>query len=176
MSAQGFDTEDGKKSRKGRSKSKKNGGVVDMDRTFLELAGGEQEVEIKRLETNRAFKHNPFMGRLFQLVAAEGNDKISLKEYKTALNLLESSDKEEKYDLAFRVYDMDNDGFISQKDLLHWMNKHKGQTKHLQSHKQMVQVARSTIEAYDVDKDGKLSREEFKPLMNHQNNLSYFGL
>ena len=149
----------------------------DHERAFLGLIkdGGPRSVDIKDLiDARQEFKSNPFCGRLFELFSeVEEAGKIGLADYKACLKRLESKDMNDKHDLAFMAYDVDGDGFISEGDLYFWMKRLKGER---QSSKQIHQVAKKTIEAYDMDEDGKLSPEEFKPLLSDFALADYFGL
>ncbi|QDZ25187.1 hypothetical protein HOP50_16g77330 [Chloropicon primus] len=150
----------------------------DHERAFLGLVkdGGPRSVDITDLVASRQeFKSNPFSGRLFELFSeVEEEGKIGLDDYKACLKRLDSKDMDDKHDLAFMAYDVDGDGFISEGDLYFWMRRlGKGER---QSSKQIHQVAKKTIEAYDKDEDGKLSPEEFKPLLSDFALADYFGL
>lgn len=59
---------------------------------------------------------------------------------------------------AFKVYDLNEDGFITQDELFSVLKLMVG--KNL-SEEQLQSIARSTLQRADKDKDGKISFEEF---------------
>ena len=64
--------------------------------------------------------------------------------------------------VTFRVYDVDNDGFISNADLYHVLKSMVGSNL---NDVQLQQLVDRTIIQGDKDKDGKLSYEEFKDMV-----------
>jgi len=164
------------KSRRIASDPKESG--LEHERTFLGLLkNGETEVGIPALAKTPSFRSNPFSERIFQLFAtSEEANRMSLPEYKAAVKELMDDSSQRKVELAFRAYDVDGDGFVSQGDLCHWLRKLGGSHSPRQNTKQAQMVAKSTVEKYDEDGDGKLSLEEFKPLMCSYALSDHFGL
>lgn len=64
--------------------------------------------------------------------------------------------------VTFRVYDVDNDGYISNADLFQVLKAMVGSNL---NDVQLQQLVDRTILQGDKDKDGKLSYEEFKELI-----------
>lgn len=69
-----------------------------------------------------------------------------------------SGAEEKKVDFAFKVYDVDADGFISKHDLDTVIRMLVGE--HIPDETVQEVVAR-VVEAADLDKDGRISRSEF---------------
>ena len=67
-------------------------------------------------------------------------------------------DKESKLKFAFKIYDMDQDGFISNGELFHVLKTMVGNNL---TDKQLQQIVDKTILYADKDGDGKISFEEF---------------
>ncbi|CAG0922351.1 unnamed protein product [Notodromas monacha] len=67
-------------------------------------------------------------------------------------------DKESKLRFAFRIYDMDNDGFISNGELYRVLKMMVGNNL---KDAQLQQIVDKTILFHDKDEDGKISFEEF---------------
>lgn len=70
--------------------------------------------------------------------------------------------REAKYRFTFALYDVDSDGFISNKDLFLVLTAMVGNNL---SQVQLQQLVDRTIMQGDKDKDGKLSFEEFKGMV-----------
>lgn len=64
--------------------------------------------------------------------------------------------------VAFRMYDMDGDGFVTANDLAHTLRMLQGKAL---SDPQLTQIVESTIEQHDLDRDGRLSFQEFTSLL-----------
>lgn len=69
-----------------------------------------------------------------------------------------SSPQAKKVDFAFRIYDVDNDGFISPKDLQTVMAMLVGDHMNPETVKTIVN---KVIKEADKDEDGRISRQEF---------------
>ncbi|GFH07875.1 uncharacterized protein HaLaN_27919 [Haematococcus lacustris] len=69
---------------------------------------------------------------------------------------------EEQYKFAFRLYDVDGDGFVGGTDLYNTLSALSGRSH---SDAQMEQVVHNTLLHFDEDGDNKLSMEEFKALL-----------
>lgn len=72
-------------------------------------------------------------------------------------------DKESKLRFAFRIYDMDNDGFISNGELFQVLKMMVGNNL---KDTQLQQIVDKTILFADKDEDGKISFEEFCSVSN----------
>lgn len=67
-------------------------------------------------------------------------------------------DKESKLRFAFRIYDMDNDGYISNGELFQVLKMMVGNNL---KDTQLQQIVDKTILFADRDEDGKINFEEF---------------
>lgn len=65
--------------------------------------------------------------------------------------------------VAFRMYDLDGDGYVSPEELAHTLKTLMGRAL---SELQLSQIVESTIMQHDVDGDGRLSFQEFRSLLN----------
>lgn len=65
--------------------------------------------------------------------------------------------------VAFRMYDLDGDGYVSPEELAHTLKTLMGRAL---SELQLNQIVESTIMQHDVDGDGRLSFQEFRSLLN----------
>ena len=69
--------------------------------------------------------------------------------------------KNRKLRFIFQIYDMDNDGFISNGELFMVLKKMCGDNL---TEEQLQEIVDRTILEGDLDKDGKLSFQEFSSL------------
>ncbi|KAG7197033.1 hypothetical protein KM043_017565 [Ampulex compressa] len=63
-------------------------------------------------------QQNPLVQRVIDIFDADGNGEVDFKEFIHGVSQFSvKGDKESKLRFAFRIYDMDNDGFISNGEL-----------------------------------------------------------
>ncbi|QSL66745.1 hypothetical protein MERGE_001131 [Pneumocystis wakefieldiae] len=104
---------------------------------------------------------NPLATRLFAVVDEDGDGNMNFEELIKSLNIFSSKGhKREKLLFAFRIYDIDRDGYISNGELflvLKMMTGNNIKDQHLQ---QIVDKVEN-----NQDKDGKISFEEFSQII-----------
>lgn len=103
---------------------------------------------------------NPLVGRVVAVMDANGDERIDFKEFARALAVLSSqSSKQEKLRYTFKMYDIDGDGRISNKDLYEALRIMVGINL---SGVQLQQIVDKTFIEVDTNRDGYISFEEFK--------------
>ena len=80
---------------------------------------------------------------------------------------------DEKLKFTFKLYDVDNDGYISNDDLFQVLKVMVGDNL---NEKQLHQLVDRTIIKGDLDKDGKLNYEEFNVLVDKTNLVEKMAL
>ena len=102
---------------------------------------------------------NPLAHRLLAVFDNDGSGDVDFKEFITGLSVFSAKGKkEEKLRFAFKVYDIDRDGYISSGELFLVLKMMVGNNlKDLQ----LQQIVDKTIMEADSDSDGKISFEEF---------------
>ena len=109
-----------------------------------------------------ALQQNPLVTRVLDIIDDDGNDKVDFSEFVHALSIFCSNDQKEKearIEFAFRIYDVNNDGYISNADLFRILKIMVGDNL---NDTQLQQLVDRTILQSDKDKDGKLSPAEFQ--------------
>jgi Ca2+-binding EF-hand superfamily protein len=110
-------------------------------------------------------QHNPLVRRVIATFDADKNGEVDFKEFIQSLAIFAKTEsKEEKHVFTFKMYDVNNDGFISNGDLYHVLKAMVGNNL---SDVQLQQLVDRTILQGDKDKDGKLSYEEFVEMIQH---------
>lgn len=103
---------------------------------------------------------NPLAARLMDVFDEDGGGDIDFQEFISALSVFSGkSTKDAKLKFAFKVYDIDRDGYISNGELFIVLKMMVG--KNLEN-EQLQQIVDKTIMEADQDGDGKLSFAEFK--------------
>lgn len=135
-----------------------------MHRRFLRLAKGGRKVALADFQSVPELAGNPFIMRIFQLFDADQDGCLNFEEFIRAVESfgrLYSS--EDKCMFAFRMYDLDGDGYVSSDELAHTLKTLMGRAL---SDSQLGQIVESTILQHDTDGDGRLSFQEFTSLLN----------
>ncbi|RCV09147.1 hypothetical protein SETIT_2G003300v2 [Setaria italica] len=106
-------------------------------------------------QNNTAFE----LQSMIAMVDSDGDGAINFEEFSMLMELKPNGvDSDEEMTRAFRMFDMDKDGFISEAELCHIMYN-LGSNLSGDEVKEMMRVA-------DTDGDGRLSYEEFKQIMH----------
>jgi serine/threonine-protein phosphatase 2B regulatory subunit len=93
----------------------------------------------------------------------DGGGDVDFQEFVTGLSAFSSKgNKEQKLQFAFKVYDIDRDGYISNGELFIVLKMMVGSNLKDQ---QLQQIVDKTIMEADLDKDGKISFEEFTKMV-----------
>jgi serine/threonine-protein phosphatase 2B regulatory subunit len=90
---------------------------------------------------------------------------VDFQEFVSGLSAFSSKgNKEQKLEFAFKVYDIDRDGYISNGELFIVLKMMVGSNLKDQ---QLQQIVDKTIMEADLDRDGKISFEEFKKMVEN---------
>lgn len=124
-------------------------------------------------------QQNPLVQRVIDIFDADGNGEVDFKEFIHGVSQFSvKGDKLSKLKFAFRIYDMDNDGFISNGELfqvsiiavmssVEWTSSLscsqvlKMMVGNNLKDAQLQQIVDKTIVFADKDEDGKISFDEF---------------
>ncbi|KAI9360803.1 hypothetical protein DFJ73DRAFT_815021 [Zopfochytrium polystomum] len=108
---------------------------------------------------------NPLAVRLVSVLDGDGTGDVDFKEFIMGLSAFSSKgNKEDKLRFAFKVYDMDRDGYISNGELFLVLKMMVGNNLRDQ---QLQQIVDKTIMEADLDMDGKISFEEFTKMVEN---------
>ncbi|KRX09822.1 hypothetical protein PPERSA_02694 [Pseudocohnilembus persalinus] len=105
---------------------------------------------------------NPLVRRVVSIFDKNNDGSISFEEFVEGLSQLYSNDDEVKLRFAFKVYDIDGDGFITNGELYDVLKMMVGTNL---NEVQLQQLVDRTIIRADDDYDGKISFEEFKKMV-----------
>eukprot|EP01094_Clydonella_sp_ATCC50884_P005622 TRINITY_DN14557_c0_g1_i1.p1 TRINITY_DN14557_c0_g1~~TRINITY_DN14557_c0_g1_i1.p1 ORF type:complete len:206 (+),score=85.15 TRINITY_DN14557_c0_g1_i1:86-619(+) len=103
---------------------------------------------------------NPLVMRVIALFDDDGNDEVNFKQFITTLSVFHPKASErEKLEFAFKVYDVDGDGYISVTELTQTLFLMAGNSL---TEKQLNLIANETIRATDSSGKGSISFDEFE--------------
>lgn len=140
-----------------------------MDRLlkrFMKLdIDGSGTIEKQEFMGIPAISSNPLASRLVDIFDKDGDGSIDFEEFITGLSAFSSKGvKDEKLKFAFRVYDIDRDGYLSVGELFIVLKMMVGSNL---KDEQLQQIVDKTVMEADQDGDGKLSFEEFKKVVEN---------
>ncbi|KAF4585513.1 calcineurin subunit B [Ophiocordyceps camponoti-floridani] len=108
---------------------------------------------------------NPLATRMIAIFDEDGGGDVDFQEFVSGLSAFSSKgNKEQKLQFAFKVYDIDRDGYISNGELFIVLKMMVGNNLKDQ---QLQQIVDKTIMEADLDKDGKISFEEFTKMVEN---------
>jgi serine/threonine-protein phosphatase 2B regulatory subunit len=108
---------------------------------------------------------NPLATRMIAIFDEDGGGDVDFQEFVSGLSAFSSKgNKEEKLRFAFKVYDIDRDGYISNGELFIVLKMMVGSNLKDQ---QLQQIVDKTIMEADQDRDGKISFDEFKKMVEN---------
>ena len=121
---------------------------------------------------------NPLLARVLSIFDTNKDDVIEFSEFISALSIFsDKGTKEQKLNckrncslsVAFQVYDMDGDGFISNGELFQVLKMMVGNNL---TDVQLQQIVDKSILEADKDGDGKISFEEFCAVIGQSESIS----
>jgi len=120
---------------------------------------GSGSLSIDEFMSLPELQQNPLVQRVIDIFDTDGNGEVDFKEFIEGLSQFSvKSDKEQKLRFAFRIYDMDRDGYISNGELFQVLKMMVGSNL---KDTQLQQIVDKTIQIHDRDGDGRISFEEF---------------
>ncbi|KJR80392.1 protein phosphatase 3, regulatory subunit [Sporothrix schenckii 1099-18] len=103
--------------------------------------------------------------RMIAIFDEDGGGTVDFQEFVAGLSAFSSKgNKEQKLRFAFKVYDIDRDGYISNGELFVVLKMMVGNNLKDQ---QLQQIVDKTIMEADLDQDGKISFEEFTKMVEN---------
>jgi len=110
-------------------------------------------------------QQNPLVQRVIDIFDEDNNGEVDFKEFIRGISQFSvRGEKGTKLKFAFRIYDMDRDGFISNGELFTVLKMMVGNNL---KDSQLQQIVDKTIMFHDKDGDGKISFEEFCDVVEH---------
>lgn len=104
-------------------------------------------------------QQNPLVQRVIDIFDTDGNGEVDFKEFIEGVSQFSvKGDKEQKLRFAFRIYDMDKDGYISNGELFQVLKMMVGNNL---KDTQLQQIVDKTIINADKDGDGRRKWEVF---------------
>lgn len=116
-------------------------------------------LSVEEFMTLPELQQNPLVQRVIDIFDEDQNGEVDFREFIQGVSQFSvKGDKGTKLRFAFRIYDVDNDGYISNGELFQVLKMMVGNNL---KDSQLQQIVDKTILYADKDEDGKISFEEF---------------
>ncbi|VDN09610.1 unnamed protein product [Dibothriocephalus latus] len=120
---------------------------------------GSGSLSVEEFMSLPELQQNPLVSRVIDIFDTDGNGEVDFKEFIEGMSQFSvKGNKEAKLNFAFKIYDMDDDGFISNGELFQVLKMMVGNNL---KDAQLQQIVDKTIMFADQDGDGKISFKEF---------------
>eukprot|EP01065_Artemidia_motanka_P004504 TRINITY_DN1212_c1_g1_i1.p2 TRINITY_DN1212_c1_g1~~TRINITY_DN1212_c1_g1_i1.p2 ORF type:complete len:177 (+),score=86.05 TRINITY_DN1212_c1_g1_i1:89-619(+) len=144
--------------------------IIKLHKRFRTLDDdGNGEISWDEFERIPQLQQNPLLGRVLTIFDTDGNKSVDFREFVKALAIF-SNDcvKEDKLKFTFRVYDIDGDNRISNRDLFETLQIMVGSNL---TDVQLQQIVDKTFIEADENRDGYIDFKEFIKIVE----MSDFG-
>eukprot|EP00817_Percolomonadidae_sp_ATCC50343_P001829 CAMPEP_0117430482 /NCGR_PEP_ID=MMETSP0758-20121206/10025_1 /TAXON_ID=63605 /ORGANISM="Percolomonas cosmopolitus, Strain AE-1 (ATCC 50343)" /LENGTH=270 /DNA_ID=CAMNT_0005218553 /DNA_START=38 /DNA_END=846 /DNA_ORIENTATION=- len=115
-----------------------------------------QEMVSKSLKTNR--QSRSLVNRVMEVLDKNKDGKVSIVEYLEGMIRMSYGSEEERLEMVFRVFDIDNSSSLSMQELYRILDT----VTDIQSKSKKKIISRKLFKKLDVDKDGFITLDEFK--------------
>jgi len=131
-----------------------------LGKRFVKLdKDGNGKLSVEEFMAVQELTQNPLVERVITIFDEDGDGEIDFKEFLKGVSMFTSSDdRQKKLEFAFKIYDIDKDGFISNGELFQVLKVMVGENLKDQ---QLQQIVDKTIIYADKDGDGRVSFKEF---------------
>ncbi|CCW70383.1 unnamed protein product [Phytomonas sp. Hart1] len=149
--------------------------VLRLHKSFVKLdRNNTGYLSWKEFSSTLALESNPLVGRVFMVMDMNGDKNLHFTEFVKAFSVFSyQADKKEKLHFAFKMYDIDGDGKISNKDLYQALRIMVGANL---TAMQLQQIVDKTFIEVDTDRDGYITFENFETLANSGHFLDRLNL
>lgn len=109
-------------------------------------------------------QNNPFADRMCDVFSSKKDGLLSFEDFLDMMDVFSGySSVEKKAHYAFKIYDFDEDGYLSPEDISQVINRlTKKSEKQMILERELSTLAERIIGEADLDKDNKLSPKEFQ--------------
>ncbi|WKY11022.1 hypothetical protein Q1695_002956 [Nippostrongylus brasiliensis] len=131
-----------------------------LARRFKKLdIDGSGSLSVEEFMSLPELQQNPLVQRVIDIFDEDGNGEVDFREFIQGISQFSvKGDKNVKLKFAFRIYDIDRDGYISNGELFQVLKMMVGNNL---KDSQLQQIVDKTILFHDKDGDGRISFQEF---------------
>ena len=138
--------------------------ILRLHKRFKKLdKDGNGTISREEFNSIPALAANPLLERVLTVFDTDGDQNVDFKEFVRALAIFSNEvEKREKLLFTFKMYDIDSDGKISNKDLFQTLQIMVGTNL---TEVQLQQIVDKTFIEADLDRDGFITFPEFEKIV-----------
>ncbi len=132
-----------------------------LERAFAHHAGGDARLDVDDLRRALGLRSEYLTRRIFGAFDRNGDGQISKDEFFAGVHSLITGSAREKLAFAFRLWDHDNDGFLTREELLRMISLSLAESDVEERVNQPAeQLANVLVRKADTNQDGRVTFEE----------------
>lgn len=138
--------------------------ILKLHKRFRKLdKDGNGEISREEFMAIPSLSSNPLLDRVLSVFDTNNDHSVDFREFVRALAIFSPEvDKKEKLMFTFKMYDIDGDGKISNRDLFRTLQIMVGSNL---TDVQLQQIVDKTFIETDLDRDGFISFQEFEKIV-----------
>ena len=142
--------------------------LATIERAFARHAGKDQWIDQAELQKALGLRSEYLAGRVLAAFDQNGDGVITKDEFVLGVRTLIFGTDSEKLRFAFRVHDVDGDGFLSQDEMLRMIAISLAESDTRRATQPPEQLVRVLFAMADRDKDGRISFDEFEAVVRRR--------
>jgi len=138
--------------------------ILKLHKRFRKLdKDGNGEISREEFMAIPSLSSNPLLDRVLSVFDTNNDHNVDFREFVRALAIFSPDvDRKEKLHFTFKMYDIDGDGKISNRDLFRTLQIMVGSNL---TDVQLQQIVDKTFIETDLDRDGFISFQEFEKIV-----------
>ncbi len=137
-----------------------------LERAFAAHAGADDVLDVADLQKALGVRNEYFARRLLRVLDRNGDGVVRKDEFLAGIRGLVAGTDREKLEFAFRLHDHDGDGTLDREELLRMIMVSLAESDSRDRESQPAdQLVTQLLRRADLDRDGRLSFEEFERLI-----------
>ena len=130
-------------------------------RAFRNIAGNDRLIDFSEWKGALGIRNDLIARRLFEMVDSDESGYIDLNEFLTFIKTIKHRDIKKRLNFVFRTYDLDGDGFFGRQEIRQIIETSLDEQGLTIADGDMKNLVASFSQQLDIDKDRKVSADDF---------------